>query len=160
THAPCHAETGSYVGPAPPTGAWARWPHAPTPPRPHAATRPRAGRGSAGQHSFTGRLDPDVLRAFPQTLLSHPAAPLIAAHDADKVVAGQSAKLAGEGARPVRKQDLGLAVAAGIKEDLTRSGITRGVLPGHLELEVTQRNPACLAAPACVDQLLVIGQQL
>src|SRR5690349_881936 len=75
------------------------------------------------------------------------------------MVAGQLAELAGEAARAIGEQQLGLAVAAGIPQQLAGGRVAGVVLVADAECEIAQRNPASLAAPARVDDLLAVGQQ-
>ena len=51
----------------------------------------------------------------------------------------------------VREQDLGLAHAARVDQDLARCRVARGVLGADAEVEVAERDPGRLAAPAHVD---------
>ncbi len=80
--------------------------------------------------------------------------------DSEEVVACQLSHFAGETGSAVGKENLGFAVAAGVEENLPRRGVAGVILEADVELEVAQRNPASFTAPAGVDQLLAIGQQL
>src|ERR1700737_1131702 len=53
----------------------------------------------------------------------------------------------------IGEQDFGLADAAGIKDDLAGRGIARMVLVGDAEVEIAERHPDPLAAPAHMDRL-------
>ncbi len=103
------------------------------------------------------RLEPNILRALPQRQLPHLAQLLAAALDGEKVVAGELAELAGELACAVREEDLGLAVATRIKEDLAGGRVARRVLEADAELILTQRYPTRLPAPSRMNELLLIG---
>src|SRR5260370_10130388 len=100
------------------------------------------------------------LCVLPEDFGAHVAELLAVLEDGEEVVAGEAAELAGEGAGAVGEENLGLAVAAGVEEDLARRGVARGVLPGHVEVEAAQRNPTGFAAPARVDELLAVRQYL
>src|SRR5260370_10422892 len=76
------------------------------------------------------------------------------------MIAGQLAGLAREHRRAIGKQDLGLADAAWVEQQVSRRRVARVVLVAEVEVEVTERNPTCLAAPAGLDQLAFEGQQL
>ena len=106
------------------------------------------------------RLEDDVLRALPQHLAPHRAQLLASGLDGEEVVAGELADLAGKTGRAVWEEDLGLAEATGIEQDLARRGMAGVVLIADAEVVVAQRNPAGLTAPARVDDLLPVGQQL
>ena len=69
------------------------------------------------------------------------------------MVPGELACLAREHRRAERKQDLGLAQAAWVQQELARRWIAGLVLVAELEVEVAERDPACLAAPAGLDEL-------
>ena len=69
------------------------------------------------------------------------------------MVAGELPGLAGEQRPAVGKQDLGLADAAGVEEELASGGMARMVLVAQAQLEVAQGNPCRLAAPAGLDEL-------
>src|SRR5207244_3182630 len=79
-------------------------------------------------------------------------------NDRQKVIAGKLAGLARKANRAVGQQDLGLADAARMEQDLARRRIARRVLIAEPEIERTQWNPACLAAPPDMDQALAVGQ--
>ena len=78
--------------------------------------------------------------------------------DCREVVARQLTELAGEHRRAVGEQDLRLAVAAGVKQNLAGGRVTRRVLKADAELEVAERNPRRLTAPARLDQLALERQ--
>src|SRR5271166_6366406 len=65
-------------------------------------------------------LEQNVLRALPQRQLAERGEILAAFHDGEKMVAGELADLAGEADAPVGQQDLGLADAAGVEDDVAR----------------------------------------
>ena len=79
--------------------------------------------------------------------------------DGQEVVAGQLAQLTGEHGGAVGKQDLRLAVSTGIEQDLPRRGVAGVILEAHAHLEVAQRNPGSLAAPAGLNDLVAKRQQ-
>src|SRR5215510_9065982 len=76
------------------------------------------------------------------------------------MVAGELAHLAREMHAAIGEQDLGLADAAGIKDDLARRRIARMVLVGDAEIEIAQRHPDTLAAPAHMDRLALERHRL
>lgn len=74
--------------------------------------------------------------------------------DGREVVAGELPDLAGETDTAVEEQDLGLADAAGMEEELTGRRGTRGVLVA--EAEASRR--AITRSPACAsDSLILLG---
>src|SRR5437868_10309733 len=75
------------------------------------------------------------------------------------MVAGKLADLAGEADRAIREEDLSLADAAGIEEDLPWCRKARRVFVAEAEIERAERDPAGLTAPPDMDQSLAIGQQ-
>src|SRR5262249_23780375 len=79
--------------------------------------------------------------------------------DGEEVVARELPQFAGEAACAVGEEDLRLAVAAGVEKNLARRGMAGVILIADVELEVAERNPAGLAAPARMDDFLVIGEQ-
>ncbi len=76
------------------------------------------------------------------------------------MVAGELAHLAGEMHAAIGEQDLGLADAAGIEDDLARRRIAGVVLVGDAEIEIAERHPDALAAPAHVDRLALERHRL
>src|SRR5205807_9077098 len=78
----------------------------------------------------------------------------------DEVVAGELAHLAGEMDAAIGQQNLGLADAAGIEDDLAGRGIARMVLVTDAEVEIAERHPDPLAAPAHVDHLTLERHRL
>src|ERR1700744_109765 len=69
------------------------------------------------------------------------------------MIAGELAHLAREMHAAIGEQNLGLADAAGIEDDLARRGIAGVVLVGDAEIEIAERHPDALPAPAHVDRL-------
>src|SRR5437764_13662561 len=76
------------------------------------------------------------------------------------MVAGELADLAGEADRAIREEDLSLADAAGIEEDLPRCRKARRVFVAEAEIERAERDPAGLTAPPDMDQSLAMGSRL
>src|SRR6476659_8695137 len=75
------------------------------------------------------------------------------------MVPRQRARLARERGRSVRKQDLRLADAARVEEDLPRRRVAGRVLRPEPDVELAERDPARLAAPARVDDPALERQQ-
>jgi hypothetical protein len=75
------------------------------------------------------------------------------------MIAGELADFAGEGDGAVRQQDFGLADATRIENDFARRRVTGVVLVAQPEIIVAERDPAALATPADVNDLLPIGQE-
>src|SRR5262249_35357256 len=67
---------------------------------------------------------------------------------------------AGEHAATVGEEDLGLAVAAGVEEDLAGRRMAGVVFEPDANVEVTEWDPGRLAAPPHMDDLLLERQQL
>src|SRR6185437_1692586 len=81
------------------------------------------------------------------------------------MVARQLPQLAREAAGAVSKNDLSLAIAARVEQNVADRRMARVILEADrhavvLQLEVAERHPAAFAAPAHVDELLAVGQQL
>src|SRR6202030_1254427 len=94
------------------------------------------------------RFENNVLGAVPQHVLAE-RTQLIAAFDhRQKMISGELADLAGEVHAAIGEQNLGLADAAGIEDDLARRRIAGVVLKAQPEIELAERNPAAFAAPA------------
>src|SRR5713226_1606387 len=100
----------------------------------------------------------DLLRAFPEDLLAQLTQAVDAFVDRGEVVAGQLTHLAGEQCRAVRKEDLGLADAARVEQQVSGRRMARVVLVTELEVELAERDPGRLAAPPRLDQLGVQRQ--
>ena len=78
--------------------------------------------------------------------------------DGQEVIASQLSDLAAEAHAAIGEQDLGLANAAGMEEELTRNGVTRGVLVAEAEIKPTEWDPACLSAPSARGSTLAVRQ--
>src|SRR3954465_4590407 len=109
---------------------------------------------------MSGPVEHDVLGTFPQRLLAERAQVLGPLDDGEEVVAGELADDAREQAAAVRQEDLGLAEAAGGEQDLPGRRVARVVLEADADVELAERDPGRLAAPAHVDHLLLERQQL
>ena len=107
-----------------------------------------------------GELEADRLGAVPD----HPPAELRqlldSLHQRREVVARELAGDAREARAPVREEDLGLADAAGIEQKLARSGVAGGILGPDARVELPQRNPGRLTAPAGLEQMCLEGKEL
>src|SRR5579872_5044618 len=75
------------------------------------------------------------------------------------MIAGELAHLAGEMHAAIGKQNLGFADPARIKNDLSGRGITRVVFKADAEVEIAERHPDPLAAPAHMDRLAFEGHR-
>jgi len=73
---------------------------------------------------------------------------LSALHDCDEVVAGKVSHLAGKGRASIGEKDLRFTVSAWVEEDVPTGGMDGVVLEGHTGLQITERNPDRLTAPA------------
>src|SRR5882724_10182216 len=69
------------------------------------------------------------------------------------MVSGELTHLAGEMYPAIGQQNLGLADAARIKDDLTRRGIAGVVFIPDAKVEIAERKPDPLAAPPDMDHL-------
>src|SRR5919198_4363726 len=101
----------------------------------------------------------DVLRTVPEHALAELLQALAALDDRREVVAGELSGLAREARVPVREQQLGLADAAGIQQQLAGRGVARRVLGADADVEVSEWDPSRLPAPARLDDLAVERQQ-
>src|ERR1700754_3480834 len=106
-------------------------------------------------------VEQDVEGAFPKDVFAERAQLVGAVDDRQEVVARQLPDDRGELRAPVREENLGLAQPAGVPEDLARGGVRRGVLRLAVEadVEVAERDPRGLAAPAGVDALRAEREQ-
>jgi hypothetical protein len=76
------------------------------------------------------------------------------------MIPGELSHLAGKMHAAIGQQNLGFADAAGIKDDLAGRGIAGVVLVGDAEVEVAERHPDPLAAPAHMDRLALERHRL
>src|SRR6266566_9968858 len=98
-------------------------------------------------------LEADSLRTLPQHGLAQLGQILQARGQRDEVIAGELPHLAGEVHTAIGQQDFGFADAAGIKDDLARRGVARMIFIANAEIEIAERHPDRLAAPAHMDGL-------
>ena len=76
------------------------------------------------------------------------------------MIAGELTHLAGEMDPTIGEQNLGLADATGIEDDLAGRGVARVVLIGDAEIEIAERHPHALSAPAHMDRLALERHRL
>src|SRR5690349_13414246 len=112
-------------------------------------SRIRAPSMTAG--AFLGGLEENILRPLPEGHLAECGKLIPAFGDGEEMVAGELAHLAGKTHAAICQENLGVAVPAGIKDDLARCGKARVVLVAEAEIEVAQWDPTRLAAPAHMD---------
>src|SRR5829696_5948637 len=105
-------------------------------------------------------LEADFLRALPQHGLAERGQVLQPRGQGDEMIAGELAHLAREVHAAIGQQDFGFADAAGIKNDLAGRGIAGVVLVGDAEIEIAERHPDTLAAPADMDRLALERHRL
>src|SRR6201999_3716424 len=119
--------------------------------------RPPAARRSGGARCALRARRPlelaegDLLRAFPEGQAPECGELLVAVDERREVVSRERTRLGAERAVSVRKEQLGLADAARVEEQLARRRVTGRVLGADPELALAPRNPVRLAAPAAVD---------
>src|SRR5579863_6778262 len=106
-----------------------------------------------GGPTHSGGLEADFLRALPQHGLAERRQIFEARRQRNEVIAGKLAHLAGEVHAAIGQQNFRFADATGIKNDLARRGIAGVVLVRHAEIEIAERHPDPLAAPADVNGL-------
>ena len=104
-------------------------------------------------------LERDVLRAFPERLLSEGDEILLSLDDGQEMVACQLTHLARKTDTALGEQQLGLAVSTRGEKELAWSRIARCILEIQSEIGVTERNPTALSAPADMNDPLTIRQQ-
>src|SRR6266852_5781340 len=75
------------------------------------------------------------------------------------MVASELADLAGEANAAIGDEDLGLADASRVDNDLAGCREARVVLVVEAKIKIAERDPARLAAPAHMDDALAIGQE-
>jgi hypothetical protein len=84
------------------------------------------------------------LSALPQGQSAELGQVLDSFYDGQEVVASKLPDLAGETDAAIGEQDLSLADAAGVEEELTRGGIARRALVAEAEVKPTEWDPASL----------------
>src|SRR4029453_1565052 len=104
-------------------------------------------------------LEEDRLSPFPEHQPADLLQMLPPVHDRGEVIARQLTRLAREARLAVRGEDLRLADAARVNQQLAGAGVARRVLEADAEVELAERYPRCLARPASLDQLRVERQQ-
>src|SRR3954449_7656798 len=102
---------------------------------------------------MSDRLEADLLRALPEHGLAEFRQPIEAGCQGDKMVSGELTHLAREMHPAIGQENLGFADAAGIKDNLARRGIAGVVFIADAEIEIAERQPDPLAAPAHMDHL-------
>src|SRR5690348_5141609 len=118
---------------------------------------PRARRSAASpsRRRSSDGAEADLLRPTPEHELAEVLQAVVALVDRGEVVAGELAHLAAEQRRPVREQDLGLAHPARVEQQLSGTWVAGGVLIAEAKVELAERDPGRLAAPARLDELSV-----
>jgi len=107
---------------------------------------------------FLCRLEPDILGPLPQGELSQWRDVFQPGNDRAEMIAGELAHFAGEVHAAIGDQQLRLANAAWIQQDLPRRRIAGVILVRYPEIEVAERHPDRLAAPAHMYALAEEGQ--
>src|SRR6266581_3822367 len=115
--------------------------------------RARRSAASPSRRRSSDRVKADLLRPSPQHELAEVFQPVVAVVDRGEVVARELAHLAPENRRAVGKEDLGLADASRVEQQLPRRGMAGVVLVTEPEVELAERDPGRLAAPARLDEL-------
>src|SRR5215207_3968951 len=104
-------------------------------------------------------VEEDVLGALPEGHFSERPEAFESVCYGQEVVAGELAEFAGEAGGAVGEEDLRLRVAPWVEQYLPWGGVARGILEADPEVEVDQRDPTRLPAPADVDDPLPVRQQ-
>ena len=85
---------------------------------------------------------------------------LLSFNNCQEVITGELPHLAGKTATAIGKEDLGFAVATGVKEDIATGGMAGVIFKADVELKVSQGNPRRFPAPSSVNNLIAKGQDL
>ena len=107
-----------------------------------------APQGRSGIQRYHERLCALPKHEIPQ--LGEPVDPL---YDRQDVVPGQVTRLARKPRWAIRKEELGLAHATGIKQYLARQWIDGGALGGQWQVPLSQWDPCGLSAPSRLNDL-------
>src|SRR5262249_26155318 len=132
-------------------------------PRLNSTSLSETGRTYSGRRSLTTavRLDlaeRDRLRAVPQRQAAELGKLLLPLDERREVMGPERARFRGEVAVAVRKEQLRLALSAGIQRELAGMRVRRRILGADAEVAVAPRDPVRLAAPAAVDDAVVERQ--
>ena len=100
-----------------------------------------------------------MLRPLPKDLLAQFGPILLTFGDCQEMISRKLPHLAGEVHAAICEQDLRLAESAGVENELARRRIAGRVLEAHAEIGVAQGNPAAFAAPADMNDALLIRQK-
>src|ERR1051325_1977243 len=106
----------------------------------------------------SGPLENDRLRPLPKGHFAPRPQLLQPLDHSEKMVAGERADLARKPRCAIGEQNLGLADPAGVEQDLSRRGVARRILVTDAEVEIAERDPAGLPAPAYMNDALAVGQ--
>jgi Methyl-accepting chemotaxis protein (MCP) signalling domain len=118
-----------------------------------------AAQGTARDVERLHQLEQDVFGAAPEHLDTEFPQVFLAVHDGEEMIARELAHLARKTTAAVRNQDFGFAVPARIEQNVADRGMTGVIFEPRFQVEIAQRDPAGLAAPAHVNDLLAIGQK-
>jgi len=100
---------------------------------------------------LSGFFEDDVLSPFPEHATAELLEELATSLDGGEVIPRQRSSLAPEGGLAIRKDDLSLADAARVDQQLAGSGVGGRVLVAEPGLQISERDPRRLAAPARLD---------
>jgi hypothetical protein len=117
-------------------------------------------RGVGIEDSDSERLEGDRLRSLPQGQPAELRQVLGSRDDRQEMVTGELSDLAGEADAAIGEEDLGLADAAGVEQELARRRIARGILVAEAEVEIAERDRARLAAPSHMDLALPVREHV
>ncbi len=104
-------------------------------------------------------MEDDLFRAFPKDLPTQGSQIVRSFGNGKEMVAGQLTDFAGEADPAIGEQNLGLADAARVKQDLTRCWETGVVFETQAQIERAEGDPAGLATPSNMDDAFPIRQQ-
>src|SRR6266568_1742999 len=105
-------------------------------------------------------LEHNILCSLPQHEPAHFTQVFAPVNHCQEVVSRQLSNFTGETSAPVGKKDFRFAEPTGIEQYLTGSREAGVVLIANLQGEITKWNPACLATPTRVYELVAERQEL
>jgi hypothetical protein len=113
-----------------------------------------------GIHESSGWIfEFDILGAFPQHHLAERPEVFTTFDNGKEVIPGQLAHFTREVDAAVSQQDFGFGNAARVQQELARCRIAGVIFEGETQVQITERDPAALAAPSDMNDLFSIWEQ-
>src|SRR5438477_8482707 len=101
----------------------------------------------------------DILRSLPKDFVAYHLELFGSLHNGQKVIPCELTHFTGKTGGTIRKENLRFTIATRVEQELAGPRVAGVVLKADIHLQIAQRHPSRLSAPAGLNQFVLQRQQ-